>query len=274
MTNNESDIKSFVRGGQIFLHNLRMLNQVMKKVGMLCLVLFVTSTVLYVYLNTTEYQRYLCLQYFTAKFYLLISSTAKQSFINPTGDVTKVFSSQIIHASFIQATLQEIVSVIIKGVILGLIIKAVAFSATFYWLRKRGKLQSQNTLLKGDRILSCAETKTLIHKKKHASDLILGGLPLIKNSETAHLFFHGTTGTGKSNAIKDLLDQIRKRGDRAIIYDKSCNYLEEFFEPNRDVLLNPLDERGREWDLWLECRDSADFDSLAAAQIPMPSSAQ
>jgi type IV conjugative transfer system coupling protein TraD len=35
-----------------------------------------------------------------------------------------------------------------------------------------------------------------------------------------------------------------------------------------------LDERGESWHLWSECRDSADFDSLAAAQIPMPLSTQ
>ncbi|MHB1949625.1 MAG: type IV conjugative transfer system coupling protein TraD, partial [Gammaproteobacteria bacterium] len=155
-----------------------------------------------------------------------------------------------------------------------LIIKMTALSTMFYWLKKRGKLQSENNILKGDKILSCDETRKMIVTEKNNSDLSLGDLPLIKHTETAHLFFHGTTGTGKSNAIKELLDQIRMRGDRAIIYDKSCNFLEEFFQPSTDILLNPLDERGREWDLWLECRDSADFDSLAAAQIPMPLSTQ
>ena len=96
------------------------------------------------------------------------------------------------------------------------------------WLRKRGEKQTENILLKGDKILSVKETKKLIENKKENSGLSLAKLPLIKHTETAHLLFHGTTGSGKSNAIKELLDQIRKRGDRAIIYDKSCNFLEEF----------------------------------------------
>jgi type IV conjugative transfer system coupling protein TraD len=142
------------------------------------------------------------------------------------------------------------------------------------WLRKRGEAQTEDTPIKGDEFASKEVTTARIIKDKANSDLILGGLPLIKNAETTHLFFHGTVGSGKSNAIKELLDQIRYRGDRAIIYDKSCNFLEEFYRPNSDILLNPLDIRGRHWPLWLECRDSADFDSYAAAQIPMPLSSQ
>lgn len=274
MTNQESDIKHFTRGGQIFLHNIRMLNQVISKVGLICLFLFVVSSVLLTWYFSTEYQRYLCLQYFTARFNLLVADAAKQNFINPNGAITKVFSEQIVHAQFVQAALQEMITAVVKALTISFILKMIVFSSIYYWLKNRGKIQSENNHVKGDHILSCDLTKKLIIKDNDQSDLILGNLPLIKNTETAHVFFHGTTGTGKSNAIKELLDQIRKRGDRAIIYDKSCSFLEEFFNPQKDVLLNPLDERGREWDLWLECRDSADFDSLAAAQIPMPLSTQ
>ena len=274
MNSRESDIKNFTRGGQIFLHNFRMLNQILYKVGLFCLCLFIITSFGLTYYFTNEYQRYLCLQYFLAQFNYFISISSKQDFINPSGEVTKVFSQQILHASFIHSALQEMIKAVVKAVTISLVIKGITFSSIYYWLKKRGKVQGEDNILKGDRIATCNETKNLIIKEKNNSDLILGGLPLIKNTETAHLFFHGTTGTGKSNAIKELLDQIRKRGDRAIIYDKSCSFLEEFFQPQNDVLLNPLDERGREWDLWLECRDSADFDSLAAAQIPMPLSTQ
>lgn len=270
----ESDIKNFTRGGQIFLHNFRMLNQIMMKVGVFCLFLFIISSIVLTYYFTTEYQRYLCVQYFIAQFYVLVSESAKQAFVNPDGEIAKVFSQQIIHADFIQHALQGMGKAIIKAVVISLIIKSIVFTVIYQWLKKRGKKQSENNLLKGDSILSCDETKKLIFKNEDNSDLTLAGLPLIKNTETAHIFFHGTTGSGKSNAIKELLDQIRARGDRAIIYDKSCSFLEEFFQPQSDILLNPLDERGRAWDLWLECRDSADFDSLAAAQIPMPQSTQ
>jgi type IV conjugative transfer system coupling protein TraD len=251
-----------------------MLNQVIKKVSVFCILLFIITSILFFYWNTTEYERYLCLQYLIAKCNVLINAKAKQSFINPNGQAIQALSSQILEAEFIQTTLKEMVSVLIKALMVGFIVKMLAFSLMYYWLKMKGQGQSEDNIIKGDRILNWKETKRLIQQKKQDSKLVLGGLPLIKNTETAHLFFHGTTGTGKSNAIKELLDQIRERGDRAIIYDKSCNFLEEFFEPRSDILLNPLDNRGKAWDLWLECRDSADFDNLAAAQIPMPSVSQ
>jgi type IV conjugative transfer system coupling protein TraD len=185
-----------------------------------------------------------------------------------------VFSQQIIQAAFIQSVCEAMIKAIIKSVVISLIIKIITLTMVYQWLKKRGEKEGESKLLKGDRILLSHETKQLLKKNNQQSDLVLGGLPLVKNSETAHIFFQGTTGSGKSSAIKELLDQIRTRGDRAIIYDKSCNFLEEFYDPKNDILLNPLDERGKEWDLWLECRDAADFDNLAAAQIPMPPSAQ
>src|SRR5579862_943072 len=102
----ESDIKNFTRGGQIFLHNFRMLNQIMVKVGIFCLFLFIISSIVLTYYFTTEYQRYLCAQYFIAQFYVLVSESAKQAFVNPDGEIAKVFSQQIIHADFIQHALQ------------------------------------------------------------------------------------------------------------------------------------------------------------------------
>src|SRR5262249_46650073 len=47
------------------------------------------------------------------------------------------------------------------------------------------------------------------------------------------------------------------------------NLVEQFYCPESDHLLNPLDERSHGWSLWTECRDRTDFDNLAAALIPM-----
>ena len=99
-------------------------------------------------------------------------------------------------------------------------------------------------------------------------------LPLPRLAELQHILVHGTTGTGKSTVIKALLDHIRRRGERAIIYDKSCNLVSQFYQPEHDRLLNPLDQRGADWNIWQECRDKTDFENLAAALIPMAASAQ
>jgi len=90
-----------------------------------------------------------------------------------------------------------------------------------------------------------------------------------ENFEVRHVFVHGTIGSGKSLLIKQLLDQIKARGERAIIYDKGCDYVRTYYQDGKDIILNPLDERTASWHLWNECRDFADYDSMAAALMPM-----
>ena len=68
--------------------------------------------------------------------------------------------------------------------------------------------------------------------------------------------------------IADLVAQIRARGERCVIYDKMGSYTQSFFDPERDVLLNPLDDRSPRWSPFMEARNPRDFDMMAAALIP------
>jgi len=143
-------------------------------------------------------------------------------------------------------------------------------------LHRSGHAQAKNQHLKGDQLVAAKMVKKAIVKAKLASPFVLGRerLPLIRFSETTHCLIHGTTGTGKSTAITSLLEQIRQQGDRALIYDKGCQFLQQFYQPNHDLLLNPLDSRSQAWDLWQECRHQADFDNIANAQIPLATGTQ
>lgn len=274
MTQPASDTKNFTRGGQITLHNIRMFFQIMDKVSWLVAGVFLFILMMLGYVTTTDYQRYVYGQYLWSSILPLIDPALTTHFVQPDSHQIIVHYQDIAKSSLVQQIVHDTNRILLRSLIIAIAVSMAAFAGISHWLKKRGQAHIANTPIKGDEIISKMEAKKLIEGKGLASDLSLAGLPLIKNKETAHFFFHGTTGTGKSNAIKALLDQIRKRGDRAIIYDKSCNYLEEFYQPEQDILLNPLDNRGESWHLWLECRDSADFDSLAAAQIPMPLSTQ
>lgn len=274
MTTQASDAKNFTRGGQITLHNIRMFLQIMDKVSWIIGGVFILIFVIACFLSTTDYQRYVYGQYWWATILPLVDSTLTTHFIQPNGSESLVHYQDIARSSMVKHIVYDINRILLRSFIIAFAGATISFVYLSRWLRKRGEKQAENVLLKGDKILSTDNTRKLIESKGQASRLSLANLPLIKHTETAHLLFHGTTGSGKSNAIKELLDQIRRQGDRAIIYDKSCNFLEEFYHPEKDILLNPLDERGQAWNLWAECRDSADFDSLAAAQIPMPLSTQ
>ena len=87
--------------------------------------------------------------------------------------------------------------------------------------------------------------------------------------ETKHFKLIGTTGTGKSTAIRELLRGALARGDRVVIADPDGAYLAEFYDAARgDRILNPFEPRAMRWDLFGELRESYDGDLLARALIP------
>jgi hypothetical protein len=78
-------------------------------------------------------------------------------------------------------------------------------------------------------------------KQRPVESLTLANVPVWAEDERKHFKLIGTTGTGKSTAIRELLAGALRRGDRAIIADPDGGYLEAFHQPYRgDVILNPF----------------------------------
>jgi type IV conjugative transfer system coupling protein TraD len=108
--------------------------------------------------------------------------------------------------------------------------------------------------------------KELEKKTTHYS---LANVSWCHGDETKHSLLVGTTGSGKTVAIMDLLDQIEARNDAAIVYDKMNSFIPYFYRPERDVILNPFDKRGSDWCLFKEAQTETDFSTMAAALIPL-----
>ncbi len=104
--------------------------------------------------------------------------------------------------------------------------------------------------------------------KARRTSCCIAGIPWPKRAETQHTMVSGTTGSGKTVLISDLVAQIRTRNERCILYDKMGSYTRLFFDPSCDVLMNPLDARSPCWSPFFEARSPRDFDMMAAALIP------
>lgn len=102
--------------------------------------------------------------------------------------------------------------------------------------------------------------------------LTIAGYPVTLLDETKHFKILGTTGTGKSTLITELLTKALARGDRAVIADPNGDYAARFYNPERgDVILSPFDARAARWDLFAELKVSEDADHLARSLIPAAS---
>jgi type IV secretory pathway TraG/TraD family ATPase VirD4 len=96
----------------------------------------------------------------------------------------------------------------------------------------------------------------------------LAGLPVAQDDETKHFKIIGTTGTGKSTAIREMLSAALKRGDRAVIADPDGGYLARFHDADRgDVILNPFESDSVKWNLLGEIANDYDVDQIARSLI-------
>jgi Type IV secretion-system coupling protein DNA-binding domain len=106
-------------------------------------------------------------------------------------------------------------------------------------------------------------------KRESEGAITLAGMAVPAQDEAKHFKVIGTTGTGKSIAIREILQAALARGDRAVIADPDGGYLREFYDARRgDVVLNPLEKNSRRWDLFREIESSNDIDELALSLIP------
>lgn len=107
-----------------------------------------------------------------------------------------------------------------------------------------------------------------VRKGRYGGGLTLAGWEVPFLDETKHFKMIGTTGTGKSTAIRELLAGALARGDRAVIADPDGGYRDRFFSPYRgDVVLNPFEPRSVKWNPFAEINDAYDIDQLSAGLI-------
>jgi type IV secretory pathway TraG/TraD family ATPase VirD4 len=108
-----------------------------------------------------------------------------------------------------------------------------------------------------------------VRRDRTAASLRLAGVAVAAMDETKHFKLIGTTGTGKSTAIRELLAGALERGDRAVITDPDGGYVARFYDRYRgDVILNPFEPYSVKWDLFAEIHNSYDVEQLASGLIP------
>jgi len=274
--NHKTPTRNFIRGGQVLLHNFRMVAQLFNRALVFAAIIFLAVTIGLTYYRLDGWHSFAVKHWCVAHVLIFFDSNAKQKMILPstysnTFEEKIVLSQEVIKDPLIIKAVHGTGNIVVLSMFYAAIFSIGALFLVFFYFKRRGKKQSETKQLRGYEIADIKHIKKLIKRDNRAA-ITIGNLPLPKDFETGHILIHGTTGMGKSVCIKELLDQIRKRGDRVIIYDQGCDYISSFYTKG-DVILNPLDERTASWCLWNECRDSADYDSLAAALIPSPPNA-
>lgn len=97
--------------------------------------------------------------------------------------------------------------------------------------------------------------------------ITLGGVAIPSDLEVLHFLLAGSTGTGKTTLVDEMLAAAIPRGDRVIICDPNGHHLSRFARSG-DKVLNPFDKRSPGWSIFNEARRDFDYDRLACSVIP------
>ena len=103
---------------------------------------------------------------------------------------------------------------------------------------------------------------------KLATLIPLGQVRLPVKEENKQTFCVGKPGSGKTNAFNQIIKRIRKRKQRMVIHDYKGDYVEHFYNPETDILFNPLDERSVGWCLFNDCQSVMDIEAFGHSLIP------
>ncbi len=270
-----------LRGGQTLLHDARMWGQ-LARWGLLGLVLSIVLTPAVSLFTTTSAHEWRVIGLGTlaeAKLGIGYSPDSGQAYEWRAGEWTVERISLIASDPRIERVRRRMLDTVHARAWLGLWLGlgGIVLFALFFWLL--GRRMARAHRVRGAEMTTAgalARRVTPLFSRlagrffpaARKSKPRIAGVPWPERAETQHTIVSGTTGSGKTVLISDLVAQIRERGERCILYDKMGSYTRAFFDPARDVLMNPLDARAPRWSPFLEARTPRDFDTMAAALIP------
>lgn len=149
---------------------------------------------------------------------------------------------------------------------------AVIMPATFAFLggviaARLGAWPRKLTHLRGTRMRVFTGGRGGRLKARLMGGVTLAGVPLTAEDETMHVAVIGATGSGKSTALRALMADACRRGDRQVVADPEGAAMSAFFREG-DVILNPFDRRCASWDLLAEIEQPSDYAFLAQSLLP------
>ena len=268
-----SILRNVIRGGQLTLHALRMLKQVLGYVllwgGFILLLYFC----LHMYMTITEYD-YLWQEfrdYQIANLMCKFMMCGKKLTVHYGPRTSLLMARTVLKSATFSRANGIMWDIVWESFIFGMKGACIGCSLVSSFFIYRGFKASADQYKRGAMLSGFEKVRKRIskeNKKQKYDGYKIAGMPYPFLSETQHTMVIGANGSGKTVLISDIVEQIRKRGDKAIIYDKKGDYTKWFYDSSKDKILNPFDERSQEWSLLSELQGAAGVKQIAAAFIP------
>lgn len=158
----------------------------------------------------------------------------------------------------------------LRGLALQSVVQGVAPVGVVLYLAGDWGPRDKARVLRGARLVDVKVLAARTRQKKRSgapSQVEVAGVPIPLGCEATHFLLAGSTSSGKSTAIDELLATALARGDRCVVVDPNGHALARFARTG-DLLLNPFDRRSPGWSPFNEIRNPFDFERLAASVVP------
>lgn len=278
-------MSDFIRGGQVTFHKFRMLMQVSKVMARISLLLIILSIgyTYYKHINRNEWR---IAAYLIKKEFLLLigKDKARITYSNQYGIDKTVTIVEFSKEPYVVKTYEKFNIVFYRSLVITSIMLATIIGGLliFFWFKGVDIKSTQK--LRGVFLLTAAELKRKlkVHNRKfkrYVSFKIVGfSYPITGRAESwtsgeqSHTLILGSTGAGKTKIIQQLVYQLHKRNQKAIIVDIKGDYIKTFYRKSKgDIILNPLDIRGKNWSIFKETTELKGFAGIAKSLLPQSS---
>lgn len=216
------------------------------------------------------------LQYLLGKVLVLLGDLASRDIkmnVSLDGQTWKVSSHGFVSEPFNAAIFAKTEWTLLGGAFLGLLLGLLVVELIKDSMAKQGEDTLADRVIGGTRVVNEAQAVALLTPLAGKGAMCIGRVPIPRRNETRHFAMIGTTGSGKTTALRQMLDDIEQRGDPALVYDTSGEFIANYYCRARgDIILNPFDGRCAFWSPFDEISHPADADRIARQLVSETSS--
>ncbi|MBL3842566.1 type IV secretion system DNA-binding domain-containing protein [Escherichia coli] len=217
--------KDMTQGGQIASMRIRMFSQI-ANIMLYCLFIFFWILVGLVLWVKISWQTFVngCIYWWCTTLEGMRDLIKSQPVyeIQYYGKTFRMNAAQVLHDKYMIWCGEQLWSAFVLATVVALVICLITFFVVSWILGRQGKQQSENEVTGGRQLTdNPKDVARMLKKDDKDSDIRIGDLPIIRDSEIQNFCLHGTVGAGKSEVIRRLANYARKRGDMVVIYDRS-----------------------------------------------------
>ncbi|MGV7119181.1 type IV secretion system DNA-binding domain-containing protein [Sphingopyxis sp. 550A] len=184
------------------------------------------------------------------------------------GKQYRVPARAVVADRYYRGSISRLLSLSVKGGLLGFVVWLSCLLLLRNVRARRRERALRDRVIAGTLVTTEKQLAALTAAEAGTRALAIGAVPIPSRLETRHMAMIGTTGSGKTTALRQMLDGIEARGEAALVYDTSGEFIAHYYDPARgDIILNPFDARCAFWSPFAEIAHPADADRIAQQLI-------